>query len=99
MKPGKPVTATSGHGGQAPVDDLLTDIRSVIERAACGAQIVATLSRQLVLEYERGFAEKDLRRMVRFATAFPNAEIVSALFRQLSWSHFGAVDAGRERTA
>lgn len=33
MKPGKPVTATTGPGGQAPVDELLTDIRTVIERA------------------------------------------------------------------
>ena len=121
MKPGKPVTATTGHGGQAPVDELLTDIRTVIERArqqaitavnasqtcmywrigqrihiellggeraAYGAQIVATLSRQLVQEYGRGFAEKNLRRMVQFAQAFPDEQIVATLWRQLSWSHF-----------
>ena len=66
MKPNKPVTATTGPGGQPPVDELLTDIRPAIERATYGAQIVATLSRQLVLEYGRGFAEKNLRRMVLF---------------------------------
>ena len=33
MKPGKPVPATVGPGGQPPVDELLTDIRTVIERA------------------------------------------------------------------
>lgn len=121
MKPGKPVTTTAVQGGQPPVDDLLTDIRSVIERArqqaittvnasqtymywriglrihtellggeraAYGAQIVATLSRQLVLEYGRGFAEKNLRRMVQFAQAFPDEQIVATLWRQLSWSHF-----------
>lgn len=121
MKPGKAGTATTGHGGQSPVDELLTDIRTVIERArqqaitavnasqtcmywrigqrihtellggeraAYGAQIVATLSRQLVLEYGRGFAEKNLRRMVQFAQAFPDEQIVATLWRQLSWSHF-----------
>lgn len=122
MKPSsKPVPASAGHDAQPPVDDLLTDIRSVIElarqqaittvnasqtymywrigqrihtellggeRAAYGAQIVATLSRQLVLEYGRGFAEKNLRRMVQFAQAFPDEQIVATLWRQLSWSHF-----------
>lgn len=39
------------------------------ERAAYGEQIVATLSRQWVAEYGRGFAEKNLRRMVQFAQA------------------------------
>src|SRR5687768_15711413 len=32
-------------------------------RAQYGEQIVATVSRQLELEYGRGFAEKNLRRM------------------------------------
>jgi predicted nuclease of restriction endonuclease-like (RecB) superfamily len=36
----------------------------------------------------RGFGEKSLRHMLRFAQAFPEAEIVSALRRQLTWSHF-----------
>jgi hypothetical protein len=39
------------------------------ERAAYGEQIVVTLSRQLVVEYGRGYSEKNLRRMVRFAEA------------------------------
>jgi predicted nuclease of restriction endonuclease-like (RecB) superfamily len=58
------------------------------ERAAYGEQIVVTLSRQLSEDYGRSFGIKNLRHMMRFATAFPNAEIVSALSRQLSWSHF-----------
>jgi hypothetical protein len=36
------------------------------ERAAYGEQIVATLSRQLVAEYGRGYTEKNLRRMIQF---------------------------------
>ncbi len=58
------------------------------ERAPYGAQIVATVSRQLVLEYGRSFAEKNLRRMVQFSQAFPDEQIVATLWRQLSWSHF-----------
>lgn len=57
-------------------------------RADYGEQIVATLSRQLAGEYGRGFEEKNLRRMVQFAEAFPEEAIVATLWRQLSWSHF-----------
>lgn len=58
------------------------------ERATYGEQIVATLSRQLVSEFGRGFADKNLRRMMQFAEAFPDEKIVATLSRQLSWSHF-----------
>jgi predicted nuclease of restriction endonuclease-like (RecB) superfamily len=58
------------------------------ERAPYGAQIVATVSRQLVAEYGRGFTEKNLRRMVQFAQTYPDEKIVATLWRQLSWSHF-----------
>lgn len=58
------------------------------KRAGYGEAIVATLSRQLVQEYGRGFTEKNLRRMVQFAEAFPDEAIVATLWKQLSWSHF-----------
>jgi DUF1016 N-terminal domain len=58
------------------------------ERATYGEQIVATLSRQLVSEFGRGFEDKNLRRMMQFAEAFPDEAIVATLWRQLSWSHF-----------
>ena len=58
------------------------------ERAAYGEQIVATLSRELVAEFGRGYTEKSLRRMIQFAESFPEEEIVATLWRQLSWSHF-----------
>jgi predicted nuclease of restriction endonuclease-like (RecB) superfamily len=57
-------------------------------RATYGDAIVATLSRQLKGEYGRGFSAKNLRNMIRFAEVFPDEEIVSPLWRQLSWSHF-----------
>jgi predicted nuclease of restriction endonuclease-like (RecB) superfamily len=58
------------------------------ERASYGDEIVSTLSRQLSADYGRGFSEKSLRHMIRFAEAFPDERIVSALMRQLSWTHF-----------
>ena len=58
------------------------------ERAAYGEQIVSALARQLTADYGRGFAEKNLRHMLRFAEVYPDEEIVSAARRQLSWTHF-----------
>jgi hypothetical protein len=58
------------------------------KRATYGEEIVATVSRQLTADYGRGFAEKSLRRMIQFARLFPDREIVAALSRELSWSHF-----------
>lgn len=58
------------------------------ERASYGDEIVSKLSRQLTADYGRGFSEKSLRHMIRFAEAFPDELIVSALMRQLSWTHF-----------
>jgi len=61
------------------------------ERAEYGAEIVSALARQLTSEYGRGFSEKSLRHMIRFVEAFPDDRIVSALLRQLSWTHFLAI--------
>jgi predicted nuclease of restriction endonuclease-like (RecB) superfamily len=57
------------------------------KRGAYGKQIVATLSRQLAKEFGKSFEEKNLRRMIQFATMFPDNENVVSLSRQLSWSH------------
>jgi len=61
------------------------------KRAGYGEEIVPTLSAQLVQEFGTGFAEKNLRRMVQFAEAFPEEQIVVTLSRQLGWSHFVAI--------
>lgn len=60
-------------------------------RAEYGGQVVASLSRQLTSEYGSSFSEKNLRHMIRFAEAFPDEAIVSALRRQLAWTHFKAI--------
>src|SRR5437870_13469275 len=57
------------------------------KRAEYGKQIVSALGRQLEIEFGRGFSEKSLRHMVRFAEAFPDDKIVSALRRHLTWTH------------
>ncbi len=58
------------------------------KRADYGEKIIVTLSQQLTAEYGRGFAERSLRHMLRFAEAFPDDAIVSALRRDLGWTHF-----------
>lgn len=57
------------------------------ERAEYGKQIVIELSKQLVAEFGKGWGEKQLRHCLRFAETFPNEAIVSALRRQLTWTH------------
>ncbi|MBW8464399.1 DUF1016 N-terminal domain-containing protein, partial [Acidovorax sp.] len=54
------------------------------ERASYGAQLLDQLGKQLSSEFGRGFESRNLRRMVKFAEAFPNAEIVSTLSAKLS---------------
>jgi predicted nuclease of restriction endonuclease-like (RecB) superfamily len=61
------------------------------KRAEYGQEIVASLGRELVDEYGNGFTMKNLRRMIQFAEVFPDEEIVAALRRQLSWTHFLAL--------
>jgi predicted nuclease of restriction endonuclease-like (RecB) superfamily len=57
-------------------------------RAEYGNQILATLSQELVRDYGKGFNPSALTRMVKFAEAFPDENIVATLSQQLSWSHF-----------
>jgi predicted nuclease of restriction endonuclease-like (RecB) superfamily len=58
------------------------------KRADYGEQIVSAVGRQLSREFGEGFSEKNLRHMMRFSEAFSNEKIVSALRRQLTWTHF-----------
>jgi hypothetical protein len=71
------------HIGRRVREDVLRE-----KRAEYGQAIIATLSRRLTEEYGRGYTEKSLRHMIRFAEVFPDEAIVSALRRELSWTHF-----------
>ncbi|HEU4622309.1 MAG TPA: PDDEXK nuclease domain-containing protein [Burkholderiaceae bacterium] len=77
------LTSLYWHIGQRIRSEVLRD-----QRGAYGEQIVSALGRQLEVNYGRGFSEKNLRHMMRFAEAFPDEQIVSAAQRQLSWTHF-----------
>jgi len=67
------------------------------KRAGYGERIVSALGRQLSKEYGPGFDEKNIRRMVQFASTFPDSRIVVTLSRQLGWSHFVAILPLKER--
>ena len=67
-------------------DDILNN-----KRAEYGKQIVVSLSRQLVSDYGNNFEDKNIRRMIQFAVAFPEEAIVVSLTRQLSWTHIIAL--------
>ena len=71
------------HIGKRIREDVLQE-----KRADYGEKIVQALSAQLTAEYGRGYGRRNLFQMIRFAEVFPDGEIVSALSKQLSWSHF-----------
>jgi predicted nuclease of restriction endonuclease-like (RecB) superfamily len=56
-------------------------------RAEYGQQVIASLARQLIVEYGRGWSEQQLRHCLRAAEIFPDEEIISAVRRELSWTH------------
>ena len=58
------------------------------KRAEYGKQIISKISYELTNEYGKGWSEKHLRHCVRFAETFRDREIVYALSRQLTWTHF-----------
>ena len=57
------------------------------ERAGYGKQIISGLSQQLVRFYGKGWSPQQLRHCVKFAEVYTSEEIVSTVWRQLSWSH------------
>ncbi|MPW18010.1 DUF1016 family protein [Paraburkholderia sp. CNPSo 3157] len=56
-------------------------------RAEYGQQVIRSLARQLTAEYGRGWSDKQLRHCVRLAEVFADEAIVSAVRRELSWTH------------
>ncbi|RLA76828.1 MAG: hypothetical protein DRG30_01865 [Epsilonproteobacteria bacterium] len=80
------LTATYWHIGKRINNEVLKN-----RRAGYGKEIIKTLSAELTKEYGRGWSEKQLRHCLRFAETFDDFEIVSALQRQLSWTHFKTI--------
>ncbi len=61
------------HIGRRIRQDILKE-----KRAEYGAKIVSALGSQLSREFGRGFAEKNVRRMVQFTEAFPDCRRTAA---------------------
>ena len=57
------------------------------QRGEYGKQIIVSLSIQLTQTCGKGWGEKHLRHCLRLAETFPDEQILSALRRQLSWTH------------
>ncbi len=58
------------------------------ERAEYGKRILATVSRELTVEFGQAFSLRSLYRAIQFRQCFPDLENVSTLSTQLSWSDF-----------
>lgn len=57
------------------------------QRAEYGKQVIAELSKQLTLEFGKGWSERQLHYCLRVAEIFPEANILHTLCSELSWSH------------
>ncbi len=62
------------------------------KRAEYGQKIIKQLSAELTKQYGKGWSEKHLRHCLHVAETFPDFQIVSPLWRQLSWSHIKVAD-------
>jgi len=69
--------------GQRINEDILGN-----KRAEYGKEIIFQISQQLTLEFGNSFSEKNIRKMIQFASVFDDFEIVASAMRQLSWTHF-----------
>lgn len=57
------------------------------QRAEYGKQVISELSRQLTMQYGRGYGQRNLFNMVNFYEAFPDLNILQSLTAKLSWTH------------
>ncbi len=57
-------------------------------RANYGEQIVHSVSAQLLKEFGKGYAKRNILNMIKFYKIFNDINIVHALSAQLSWTHF-----------
>ncbi|WDE12014.1 DUF1016 N-terminal domain-containing protein [Thalassomonas haliotis] len=80
---------------------LLVDIQDLITQAKQQVTVAVnvTLAQQLTNEFGKVFSEEELRRIMKFAEVFLDAEIVATLWRQLSWSHFKLLISLKESSA
>src|SRR5690349_2992359 len=67
--------------------------KSVLQnkRAAYGEQIISLLSKRLTASFGSGWSKKQLDHCLRAAETFSKKQIVSAVRRQLSWTHIKTI--------
>ncbi|MGI6345909.1 MAG: PDDEXK nuclease domain-containing protein [Limisphaerales bacterium] len=59
------------------------------KRAEYGRRVIETLSNHLQRKYGTNeYSPRSLRRMMQFAQAFPDLQMVTPVVTQLSWTHF-----------
>jgi len=68
--------------GKCISNEVLND-----KRAEYGKRVIGDLSRDLTNAFGKGWSKKQLHHCLRFAETFSDEKIVSAVRRQLSWSH------------
>ncbi|MEY4522633.1 MAG: hypothetical protein RIT10_1818, partial [Bacteroidota bacterium] len=61
------------------------------QRASYGQEIIKNLSKELTLEFGKGFSERSLRDYRQFYNCFQIIDIWRTAFAKLSWSHFQRV--------
>jgi len=57
------------------------------ERAQYGAEIMKRVAAQLTRRHGRGFSWSNLSRMMKFAEAYPDFEILAPLAQELTWTN------------
>jgi predicted nuclease of restriction endonuclease-like (RecB) superfamily len=80
------LTATYWQVGNRISKDILNQ-----SRANYGEETIKKLSIQLTQHYGKGWSAKQLLHCLRFAETFADYQTVSALWRQLSWTHFKTI--------
>jgi len=80
------ITLLYWHIGRRIRIDVLKE-----ERADYGKQVLLLLAEKLTCQFGRGWSEKQLRHCLRFAETFEDEKIVSALRRELSWTHIKTI--------
>ncbi|WP_408732646.1 DUF1016 N-terminal domain-containing protein [Chryseobacterium sp.] len=58
------------------------------KRAEYGKEVILQISQQPTVEFGNSFSEKNIWKMMQFASVFNNFEIVASAMRQLSWKRF-----------
>ena len=76
------LTALYWQVGKRIADELLQG-----ERGDYGKRVISNLSKQLTVAFGKGWSSQQLHHCLRFAETFPDQQIVSAMRRQLSWTH------------